>query len=147
MFTIQAYKIIFWLLYTLQHANYQEFSFHSSPCTWLPLCILPFPHLISANHYSVLCVYFCLVCLLTLPPPTHIWKKSYSICLFLSYFTGIIPSRSIHVVANGKISSLKKKKIFLSRIVFPCFKYILHLFYPVIHGWQLRLFTYLDSCM
>ena len=51
----------------------------------------------------------------------------------------IIPSRSIHIVANGKISSFCYGWVVLHCV------YILHL-YPFIHWWALRLFPYLGYC-
>ena len=91
------------------------FICHHTADPLYPFCPLP-PHPFpSGNHYSVLCIYVFVfvwfvhlfgsfVCFLTF----LIRVKSYSICLSPSdlLHPGVIPSRSIHVVTDGKVSSL-----------------------------------------
>ena len=76
----------------------------------LPLVFIHFAHLPtsqpSENHQFVLCIYesvsaCCLFCVLD---STCKWNYMVFIFLCLTYFTYIIPSRSIHVFENGKIS-------------------------------------------
>ena len=54
------------------------------------------------------CIYifvFCFIWCVHLFLIFHIWVKSYNICLSSDISFSIIPSRSIHVFVNGKISS------------------------------------------
>ena len=73
------------------------------------------------------------------------WVKSYSICLLHLISLSIIPSRSIHVVTNGKISLfILLSSILLCVCVCMCvYTYTSHLLYPFMHWWALRLFLYL----
>ena len=106
-----------------------------------PLC-----HFLLGNHYSIFCIYgfifvwFSLLIYLVLF--FYILQMSV-IIQFLSFSIWVIslrilPSRSIHVVTNGKISS------FYGWIVFDyIYIYISHLLYPFIHWWALSLIIYL----
>ena len=84
---------------------------------WVEICATWFPshvsltlltHLTFGNHQCVLCMYESIsiwLCLFVLIFRFHIEVKSYSICLSLSDISlSTIRSRSIHVVANVKIS-------------------------------------------
>ena len=61
------------------------------------------------SHYSALCIYIFVFCFIWFVHLFflifHIWVKSYNICLSSDISLSIIPSRSIHVFVNGKISS------------------------------------------
>ena len=104
------YNIVFCFLYTLQHDYHQKFSFHPSLYGWPPFThFVLFPHPSpSGNHSSVLYVFafalFCFVFLFFnhLHMSEIIWNLSFSVRLIS---LDIIPSSSIHVVTNGKISS------------------------------------------
>ena len=71
----------------------------------------------------------------------HIRVKSYDICLSLTdlVLISIILSRSIHVVANGKISFWLPSNA-------PLYIYIPHLLYPFIRQWTFGLFPYFGYC-
>ena len=65
-----------------------------------------------------------------------IWYLSFSVWLIS---LSMIPSKSIHVVAGGKIF------LFMAQLIVHCV-YILLLLYPFIYTWALRLYPYLDYC-
>ena len=102
-----------WILYQLSHkcADHQKFRFHPSPYSWSPLPISSPSHLfLSGNHYSLCpCVCFYLVIhlfcfflnFLNIP---HEWNHTVFVFPWLTSTT-MMPSKSIHVVANGKILS------------------------------------------
>ena len=87
--------------------------YHHAVDPLYPLCSPP-PLVTTGNHYSVLCIYvfvfvwfvhlfwvvfFCFY----IPRMNEIIQNfSFSVCLIL---LSIIPSRSIHVVTNGKVPS------------------------------------------
>ena len=76
---------------------------------------------------------------------TYEWNHMVFVFLWLISLN-VIPSRSIHVTPNGKISSL----LWLNNIpVCVCVCVCIctpHLLYPFISWWALRLFTYLGYC-
>ena len=90
-------------------------------CSWksvtfdLPhLFLSPFQSIPSSNHLFILCIYYCvsvfffffiLVHLFLFFKIPHISKSIKYLSFFIWFISlSIIPSRSIHVVANGKIS-------------------------------------------
>ena len=77
-----------------------------SPCLSMPSAPWPNPtSLPCGNHLSVLCIYdcFCSSCSFVLCFRYHIQLESYGTCLSLYDISlGLISSRPIHVVANGK---------------------------------------------
>ena len=93
--------------------------------------LICFTHFASPhNYYSVSyafifvrCVYlFCWCCLLFM---FHLWVKLYDICLSQSdlFPLSMMPSRPVHVVAIGRIST------FYSRVVFHIYMSISHLLF------------------
>ena len=101
---------LFLLLYKLQHAHHQKYSFHLSPYTWFmyPFCPRLWPPLFwqSLLYYLVLHVSFCLVWFIHLFCLFLFSHKSVILSSFVWLISfSEIPSRFIHVVANVKISS------------------------------------------
>ena len=99
-----------------------------------PLCLPPTPGL--WQPICSLCLWdwgFCLFLVLFLFLFPHvsesIWYLSFSVWLIS---LSIMPSRSIHVVTNGKISFFLMAELYRS-----------HFLYSFIHWWTLRLFPYL----
>ena len=107
------YNIVFPLLctYILPHTHYQKFVFHQMTPPPLPFLPTPLPSpLITITLFSV-CTYlwvwfvhyFLFVCLIVFKYKSEImWYMSFSIWLIL---LSIKWSSSIHVVANGKVTS------------------------------------------
>ena len=94
--TLYEYSIIFLLLYILQCAYHQKFSFHLSANSSSPLPISPSPCPFHSNnhHWSLyLCLYlFDLVCLfyfrlLVFSYFTYKWNHTIFVFLHLTYFT------------------------------------------------------------
>ena len=84
-----------------------------SPFSLSPTTLLP-----SGNHHFVLCIYesvsVLFVHLFCSLDPAYKWNQKVfvSLCLII---LSILPSRLIHIVANGKISFLKRFYLFLER--------------------------------
>ena len=60
----------------------------------------------------------------------HLYKRSFDTCLSLIYFISLLPSRSTHIVTDGKISSF-----FIAKSYSIAYIHIFHFLYP----WTLRL--------
>ena len=71
---------------------------------------------------------------------TDKWDHTVFVFFSLAYFTSIISSKFIHVVANGGIF------FFVMAKGFPLYIYIYPTFYPFIHWQALWLFPYLGYC-
>ena len=121
-------NIIFqWLIYFVTRNVYvlTFFTpfFHPYPSPWkTPICSL--------------CQWACFVFVFRLHE--SIWYFSFSVWLIS---LSIIPSRSNHVAANGKISFL-----FFGWIISHCV-YIPHFLYPFIYLWTLKLLPWLVYCL
>ena len=69
------------------------------------------------------------------------WNHILFVFLYLTCSLGIMPSRSIHVVAKWKDFTIFYVKI-ICQYVCVCV-YVSHFLYPFIHWWTLRLLPYL----
>ena len=105
-------------------------------------CLAPFPLPIGNHRFVLLSVSLFLCCYIHLfvlfLDSTH--KQLQNICFSLWFVSlSIIPSRSIHIVANGKSFIL-----FYGWVVFHCV-YVFHIFfiYSSVDGYRLLLITYL----
>ena len=131
------YITFMWLIYFITGSLYLLISltYFSHPPHPPPLWQPP----VSSLYlwvYSVLLHLF-ISCVFQIPHISEIiWYFSFSVWL-ISF--SIIPTRSIHVVANGKI-------LFFFLWLIICCINIAHLPYPFIYQWALRLFLYLGDC-
>ena len=94
---------------------------------WLCFCLVRFAHL------------FCFL------DSTCKWNHIVFVFLWLSSLR-IKLSRSIHVVTNGKISVLWGVFCFVFFFFRWVIVFFIHLLYPFIYQWALRLLPYLGSC-
>ena len=163
------HNIIFLLQYILQHAHHQNFSFY--PSQLIPFTHFTLPPHPSGNHYFVLLYVFVFVwfglviyfgffkCLFISFCILHVSEivryLSFSIWFIL---LSIIPSRSIHIVANGKISSSLFSLFCLSGFSvcqmldaqelvsnFPVFSILLHITYFCSALWGISLISVFNS--
>ena len=133
--SFNRYSIIFWHLYTLQHAHHQSLVFiclHTLPSfTHLP-SLYPFP---SGNHYSILCIYLSVsVWLIHFLHVTYECNHIVLVFLHLTYFTWH-HTHKVHPCCHNYIF------LWLSSI--PLYIYHDILFIP---QRVLRLFPYLVYC-
>ena len=108
------------------------------PCVTLPPTLSQQQLLIFLSLW--VCFFFDIHCFLYFLDSTYKWHRKVFVFLCLTYFTYIMPSNPIHVVANGKISFF-----FFAWVVF-CSIYVPLLFYAFICSWTLRLLPYLGNC-
>ena len=105
----------------------------------MPL-FLSFSQLVTTSLFflSVSLFLFCYSYLFYFLDSIYKWYHTAFVFLWHILLT-IMPSKSIHVVVNDKIS------FFFGWVVFLCI-YILHILYPFICWWMLRLLQYLGNC-
>ena len=116
------------------------------PFTYFPCFPLPSP-LIIINLISVLWVCFLFellsffVCFFKIPHMGEIlW------CLSDLFSLTVISSRSIHIVANGRISFFFMAELYSLCVCVYSHVHVLHHLYPFIHRWTLRLLPCLSCC-
>ena len=108
-FRCKVYSLILWHLYTLQIDHHLKSSYRPSPERWPPSLVSPIPQplflLVTTNLISVTLSLFLFYFgfLFIFVDSAYEWNQSFSVWLMS---LSIIPSRVIHVVADGRISSV-----------------------------------------
>ena len=145
--------------------NYSHHGIHHIPTTclfhnqknvfWPPLpisLIPPNPNHLPLATTNLRSVPMSLVFVFQIP---HVFVPSYSICLSLTYFTYIMPSRSTHAVANGSIffflwlntTHCVSLCVYIRVCVCVCVCVcVAHFLYPFTHQWTFRLLPCLSYC-
>ena len=112
---LQIYSIITYLLYTLQSDHHHKSWYHLSPYHWSPSPIWPILNSLPLWEPLVwsryLCLCFCFIVFVHLFFfffffTFHIWVKPFRVLSFSFWLVSlsVIPSKSIHVVTDGRIS-------------------------------------------